>query len=84
MLYLANLYPPVLIDLPTIVASVPDSEDGLGIGTSRTLHSIFHGLEEVSIILLPDSDRRPFSSGTLEQLYLLTEFLLRRVEELKH
>ncbi len=82
MLQLANLYPPALIDLPSIAGFIPKTAWEL----QRTIHIIFQGLEQLQKILLPDADTDgvPSPAETLQRLYLLTEFLAIRMEELKH
>ena len=80
LLRLANLYPPALIDLPSIVGSIPKTAWEL----QRTTQIIFYGLEQIQTILLPTSDGVPSPAETLQRLYLLTEFLSLRMNELKY
>ena len=80
MLQLANLYPPALIDLPSIAGFIPKTAWEL----QRTIHIIFQGLEHIQVILLPDSDIIPSPAETVQRLYLLAEFLAIRMEELKY
>ena len=80
MLQLANLYPPVLIDLPSTVASISPTTSEL----QRTIHIIFHGLGQIQTILLQPSDELLSPSETLQRLYLFIEFLSTRMEELTH